>query len=115
MLWFFTLIVSIIFFAVLRAELLSIKSIIMSNQAEFDSQVANLNTKLDAVSSNVLAEKAEIEAFIAAHPDLDTSALEAVASRLDGIGVSVSDIFTAPEAPVEPAPEVAPVDEAPSV
>lgn len=74
---------------------------IMANQEEFDAQVAALNTKLDGISTQIAAEAQQIRDFITANPGIDTSALDGVATRLDGL--NIGGIFEPPteETPTE--------------
>lgn len=85
-------------------------SIIMANQAEFDAQVAALNTKLDGLAEQVTAEAQQIRDFIEANQGsgLDTSALDAIATRLDNL--NIAGIFT-PPADEEPAPTPEPTED----
>lgn len=80
---------------------------IMATQAEFDAQLARMNTKLDALGTQISDEAQQIRDFIEANPDLDTTGLEAVVSRLDAIDVSgIFEPPTPPEPTPEPEPEV---------
>ena len=65
---------------------------LMPTQADFDAQVAGINAKIDTLTTAVSDEAAQVQAFIAAHPDLDTSALQGVADRLDALSTSVAQI-----------------------
>ena len=65
---------------------------IMPTQDDFDAQVAGINAKIDTLTTAVSDEAAQVQAFIAAHPDLDTSALQGVADRLDALSTSVAQI-----------------------
>lgn len=77
---------------------------IMGNQAQFDAQVATLNTKIDAVGEKVTSEAQQIRDFIAANPTVNTEALEGVAARLDNLGSSVAGIFEPTPTETEPGP-----------
>lgn len=105
-----TLAVSIgIFFQL--TEIRKETKIIMANQEEFDRQMAAVNAALDAVGSSIKSEAQEVKDFIAANVGVDTSALDGVVTRLEGVAVSVNDIFTPPivtpaaESPAEEAAE----------
>ena len=81
---------------------------IMANQAEFDAKITQANTALDEIAAAVAAETAQIQAFIDANPSVNTSALDGVVSRLEGVNESVAGVFE-PTAPAEPTePEVEP-------
>lgn len=71
--------------------------IIMSNQAELDTQVATANAKLDDLATAIQAEADQVAAFIASQPaGVDTSALNGVIDRLSAASTAVSGIFTPP-------------------
>jgi signal transduction histidine kinase len=131
--------------AAVLAKLQTLEDLIKMSQEEFDEKMRLLNEKLDGIGESVTAaataieevrqavisEGQQIRDFIAAHPDLDTSALDGIVSRLDnvssslsnqvndlsGLDTSVGEIFTPPEPEGgEPAAEAtaeeAPVGEA---
>lgn len=64
----------------------------MPTQAEFDAQVASINESITALTNAVAAEAEQVQAFIAAHPELDTSALATVKTNLDALSTSVTQI-----------------------
>lgn len=86
---------------------------IMATQADFDAEIQAVNDKLgdletdfSSISDAVKSEADEIAAFIAANPQVDTSALDGVQTRLTGVADnidtvagSVGGIFTPPAAP----------------
>jgi len=76
------------------SELQQIKEILntMPTQAEFDAQVASINESITALTNAVAAEAAQVQAFIDAHPDLDTSKLDTVKANLDALSTSVAQI-----------------------
>ena len=65
----------------------------MSTQAEFDQQLVDLNAKLDAIGVTTTNEAAEVAAFIAANPGVNTSALQGVVDRLTAANAGVDAIF----------------------
>lgn len=74
---------------------------IIMTQEEFNvkieainTQVTAIGTTLDTVASDVAAEKQQVADFIAAHPDLDTSALDAVVTNLGAIKDRVASTAT---------------------
>lgn len=64
----------------------------MPTQEEFNAQVKSINDSIDTLVSAVTAETAQVKAFIDAHPDLDTSALDGVVSRLTDAAAGVEAI-----------------------
>lgn len=66
----------------------------MGTQEQFDEKVAEINTKLDAIQTQISEEAQQIRDFIEANPGVDTSALDGVVERLDGL--NVSGIFDPP-------------------
>jgi|SRR6185369_17614438 len=76
----------------------------MPTQAEFDAQVAGINDSITALTAAVAAEAAQVQAFIDAHPDLNTSALATIKSNLDALSTSVAQI----DPQDVPAPTTAP-------
>lgn len=77
------------------------------SQADFDAKIDAANEALDAIAEAIEAEADQIADFIAALPEaVDTSALDGVVARLNGVAASVSAVF---EPEVEPEPVVEPV------
>lgn len=77
----------------------------MGTQQHFDEQIANANTKLDAISTAITDEATQIRDFIAQHAasEIDTSALDGVVARLESMSSDVSNIFEeTPETPETP-------------
>jgi hypothetical protein len=73
---------------------------VMATQEEFDEQIAAANVALDEIATAIAAETAQIEAYIAANPGVDTSALAGVVARLEGVNENISAVFEPPaEAP----------------
>lgn len=72
---------------------------IMKSQEEFDAQITEANTKLDDLSTAVTTETDQIKAFIAANPSVNTTGLDGVITRLEGVATSVGTIFE-PAVPV---------------
>lgn len=70
--------------------------IIMSNQAEFDAQIQRANAALDDIALAVAAEAQQVADFIAAHPSVNTSALEGVVARLTSAKDSIGTVFEPP-------------------
>lgn len=81
---------------------------IMANQADFDTKITRANTALDEIATAVAAEAQQISDFIAANPSVDTSALDGVVERLEGVNESIAGVFEPasgePTEPAEPAP-----------
>ena len=77
-------------------EILGRLNQIMANQAEFDEQITTANAALDDIQQKVTAEAQQVADFIAANPQIDTSALTGVVNRLQGVGASVENVFTPP-------------------
>jgi hypothetical protein len=71
---------------------------IMASQEE-------LNGYAQAISEAVDGLRADFEAFAAAHPDLDTSALSAAVDRLNALDAERPVVEPTPEPEPEPAPE----------
>lgn len=78
---------------------------IMKSQEEFDTQITEANAKLDDLGTAVTAETDQIKAFIEANPSINTSGLDGVVSRLEGVASSVGTIFE-PTVPVTPGTPV---------
>ena len=73
---------------------------IIMDQQEFDAQVAQIKTDLDATNTEIAAIKQKVADFIASHPGLDVSALAGIVSEADALPAAVDDIGTAiPENP----------------
>ena len=85
--------------------------LVMANQETLDQLTAQIESAKATIVENVAAESQQVQDFIAAHPDLDTTALEAAVAGLNALGDSVAGIF--PDAPTpEPEPEPVPEPEA---
>lgn len=70
--------------------------IIMASQEEFDVKINAANAALDGIATAVAAEAQQIADFIAANPTVDTSALDGVVTRLEGVGESIGSVFEPP-------------------
>ncbi len=73
---------------------------IMGKQQEFDVKITRANARLDELSVQLANEAQEIRDYIDAHPEVDTSALDGVVSRLEALDPTT--VFTPPveESPV---------------
>jgi hypothetical protein len=112
--------------AVILDGLKDLRRLIQMSQEEFDQKIGQIHERFDGVTAAIAAEGQQIREFIAANPSVDTSALQGVLDRFEGLDTSVSDIFTPPAAPepvidegnagdAEPAPaEELPTDELPA-
>lgn len=89
-------------------ELLGRLNNIMSAQEDFDAKITAANAAIDAVGVAVAAEAAQVAAFIAANPSVDTSALSGVVTRLEALDESVNTVFD--DNPTPPPPAEEPVD-----
>lgn len=77
----------------------------MPTQADIDNLTAAVEAAKTEITTKIAEESQQVQDFIAAHPDLDTSALESAVAGLGSIGASVDAIMAdaAPEPPpVEP-------------
>lgn len=89
------------------------------SQEQFDQQASRLQAGIDGAVAAIAAEGQQIRDFIASlPPEVDTSALDGIAERLEGVGTHIGEIFTPPAAePVidegnaEPTPAAEPVEE----
>lgn len=77
----------------------------MATQEQLDALTAALEVAKTEIVTKVAEESQQVQDFIAAHPDLDTSALESAVSGLAGIGASVDAIMADAAPPVEPPVE----------
>lgn len=69
-----------------------IRKVAMS-QEEFNQKIEKANIALDGITETIKSEAQQIKDFIAAHPEVDTSGLDGVVSRLEGVSSSVGSIF----------------------
>lgn len=76
---------------------------IMGLQEDFDAKINAANVALDEIALAVASEAQQIRDFIEAHPQVDTSALDGVLTRLEGVNESIGGVFE--PAPVEPPVE----------
>lgn len=97
------------------AAISQLKELIQTmSQATIDQLTAQIETAKATIVEKVAAESQQVKDFIAAHPELDTTALESAVAGLGSLSDSVSGIF--PDAPTpdpepEPEPEPEPVPE----
>ncbi len=74
-------------------------NIIMGLQEDFDAKINAANAALDGIAAAVTAEAQQVADFIAGlPPEVDTSALDGVVTRLGGVADSVSGVFEPPTA-----------------
>lgn len=76
---------------------------IMGQQEEFNAKITAANEALDSIGAAVTAEAEQIAEFIRTHPGIDTSSLDGVVTRLQGVSENIGTIF-------EPAPEGKPAN-----
>ena len=68
--------------------------LIMSNQTDFNEKIDRANVALESIAVSVTSEAQQIREFIASlPPEVDTSALDGVIARLEGVAGSVGTIF----------------------
>ncbi len=77
------------------------------SQAKFDEQVKALNDELDKISG-------DLQQWISDHQDIDTSALDAVVTRLDTLDTDLVPPTPAPVVDVQAPTETAPTQEVPA-
>lgn len=88
--------------------------IIMSKQNEFNEKIGSINAAIETVGEAVASEAQQTRDFIASlPPEVDTSALDGIATRLSGLATSVGDIFVPAAPDDEPPVDDLPADEAP--
>ena len=83
------------------------KELLMSTQDTLNQLAEQVETAKATIVEKIAVESQQVQDFIAAHPELDTTALEAAVAGLNSLGDSVAGIF--PDAPTpepEPEPEV---------
>lgn len=88
------------------------EQIIMSNQDTINQLTEQIETAKATIVEKIAVESQQVQDFIAAHPELDTTGLASAVAGLGAIGDSVAGIF--PDAPTpdpEPEPEPEPVPE----
>lgn len=86
------------------AAINQLKEKIMSTQDTLNQLAEQVETAKTTIVEKIAVESQQVQDFIAAHPELDTSGLENAVAGLNSLGDSVSGIF--PDAPTpEPEPE----------
>lgn len=75
----------------------------MATQEQINTLTAAVEAAKTEITTKIAEESQQVQDFIAAHPDLDTSALESAVAGLGAIGASV-DAIMADAAPVEEPP-----------
>lgn len=100
-LWFILVIILVFILGVISFQLARILEklrIIIMNQEEFDNEIAKANQSLDDIAVSITNETQEIKDFIASlPPNVDTSTLDGVVTRLGSVSAAISEVFTAPE------------------
>lgn len=86
----------VIYYSDLKKELETMSE----KQDEFDAKITAANTALDAIGEAVAAEAKQVADFIATNPQIDTSALDGVVTRLEAVDDSINTVFE--PAPTEP-------------
>jgi hypothetical protein len=103
----------------LGRRIVSALSLLLDRQARTHNLLLHINRKVNkimatqeelngyaqAISEAVDGLRADFEAFAAAHPDLDTSALSAAVDRLKALDAERPVVEPTPEPEPEPAPE----------
>lgn len=91
------------------AAIREIKEMLMATQEQLDQLATQIEEAKTTITSKIAEETAQVQEFIASHPDLDTTKLESAVSNLNGLGDAVSGIFPdAPPATEPPAEEPPP-------
>ncbi len=92
------------------AAINQLKEKIMSTQDTLNQLAEQVEAAKATIVEKIAVESQQVQDFIAAHPDLDTTALESAVAGLNSLGDSVAGIF--PDAPTpDPEPEPEPVPE----
>lgn len=100
-LWFILVIILVLILGIISFQLANILKkleIIIMNQEEFNQEIAKANQSLDDIAVSITNETQEIKDFIASlPPNVDTSALDGVVTRLGSVSAAIGEVFTAPE------------------
>lgn len=97
------------------AELNQIKElIVMSTQETINQITTQIETAKATITEKIATESQQVQDFIAAHPEVDTSQLQSAVDGLNSLGDSIGGIF--PDAPAEETPvDTPPSEETPAV
>lgn len=111
-----TCVIPLLIFIAITQNLIILRRLkqIMSNQAEFDAKVEQLNAATVAIGERITNEAAEVRKAIEdlSGQGVDVSALDGVVERLNGIAEAVSGIYNAePPTKDEPETEAAPASD----